>query len=265
MSNLINLVNNRLEYINILTPEEMEAAQKFLEKLQINVGKFEKELAKSVSSSTIEYRFKIGEFLDKQIRGNNISTKERAYVWNEIKNLTQSDIEVMNDRGKRREFYEYCYRIFQFGENIAWRFTWSQWVDILDRSAALHDERFIRWLADRKQRITTENLRMLLLILNLFIEKKDLSVFTNEEICQQFDFLYKIVEQWNALFLKYFNSKKENLTDARYEKFTKYKKKFISDVLNKSKFARESEMELICEDSFRKNFVDIDQSANFQK
>lgn len=265
MSKLINLVNNRLEYIDILTPGEMEVAQKFLEQLQLNVHEFEKELIKSVSSSTIEYRFKIGEFLDKQIRENNISTKERIYVWNEIKNLTQSDIEVAKDRGKRREFYEYCYRIFQFGETTACSITWSQWVDVLDRSAALHDERFINWLANKKHRISTDNLRMLLLVLNLFVAKKDLSVFNDQEVWHQFDFLYKIVEQWNALFLRYFKSKKENLTDARNEKFTKYKKKYISDVLNKSKFARESEIELICEDSFRKNFVDIDQSANFQK
>ena len=95
MSKLINKVDNRLEYIDILTAEEIEEARQFLEKLQYEVNQFERELSKTMSSSTIAYRYKIGEFLDKQIRENNISSKERIYVWNEIRDLTESDIDRM--------------------------------------------------------------------------------------------------------------------------------------------------------------------------
>ena len=113
-------------------------------------------LSMSIVVITLNYQGiadKIGEFLNKQIQENNISSKERIYVWNEIRDLTESDIEVAKDRGKRREFYEYCYRIYQFGENLAHSFTWSQWVDILDRSAALKDERFVYWLSRTNKKI----------------------------------------------------------------------------------------------------------------
>lgn len=265
MPKLINKVDNRLEYIDILTAEEIEEASKFLEKLQYEITQFEIELSKSISSSTIEYRYKIGEFLDKQIRDNNISSKERIYVWNEIRDLTKSDLEIAKDRGKHREFYEYCYRIYQFGEDLARSFTWSQWVDILDRSAALKDERFISWLSKTDKRINTESLRMLLLILTMYLEKRDLSVFDDDEVIGRFDFLFTIVEEWNELFKKYFDSKKSKLSDARREKFTKYKKKYISEVLDNSKFATVSELPHICEDAFKKHFVEIDTSGNFKK
>ena len=265
MSKLINKVDNRLEYIDILTAEEIEEARQFLEKLQYEITQFELELSKSLSSSTIEYRYKIGEFLDKQIRENNISSKERIYVWNEIRDLTESGIETASDRGKHREFYEYCYRIYQFGEELAYSFTWSQWVDILDRSAALRDERFVAWLAKTDKKINTENLRMLLLILTMYLEKRDLSVFDDDEVIERFDFLFTIVEQWNELFRKYFESKKSKLSDARREKFTKYKKKYISEVLDTSKFSAISDLPRICEDAFKKYFVDIDTSGNFKK
>ncbi|MDY4819376.1 MAG: hypothetical protein SO206_03865 [Bacilli bacterium] len=265
MSKLINKVDNRLEYIDILTAEEIEEARQFLEKLQYEVNQFEQQLSKTLSSSTIEYRYKIGEFLDKQIRENNISSKERIYVWNEIRDLTESDIKVAIDRGKRREFYEYCYRIYQFGEELAYAFTWSQWVDILDRSAALKDERFVTWLSKTEYKINTDNLRMLLLILTMYLEKRDLSVFDDDEVQIKFDFLFTIVIQWNDLFKKYFSSKKSNLSDARREKFTKYKKKYISDVLTNSKFATIEMLPSICEDAFKKYFVDIDTSGNFKK
>ncbi len=265
MSKLINKRDNRLEYIDILTAEEIEEARQFLETLQYEIKQFEQELSKTVSSSTIEYRYKIGEFLDKEIRKNNISSKERIYVWNEIRDLTESNIEVAQDRGKGREFYEYCYRIYQFGETLAYSFTWSQWVDILDRSAALKDERFVYWLSRIEQKINTENLRMILLILTMYLEKRDLSVFEDDEVYNKFDYLFAIVVQWNAMFEKYFDSKKSNLSDARKEKFTKYKKKYISEVLSNSKFSSNDEMPEICENAFKKIFVDIDTSSNFKK
>ena len=195
----------------------------------------------------------------------NISSKERIYVWNEIRDLTESGIETASDRGKHREFYEYCYRIYQFGGELAYSFTWSQWVDILDRSAALRDERFVAWLAKTDKKINTENLRMLLLILTMYLEKRDLSVFDDDEVIERFDFLFTIVEQWNELFRKYFESKKSKLSDARREKFTKYKKKYISEVLDNSKFSAVSDLPRICEDAFKKYFVDIDTSGNFKK
>lgn len=265
MSKLINKVDNRLEYIDILSAQEIGEARKFLEKLQYEITQFEQELSQKFSSSTIEYRYRIGEFLDKQIRENNIKTKERIYVWNEIRDLTNSDIEIAQDRGKRREFYEYCYRIYQFGEALAYSFTWSQWVDILDRSAALKDERFVSWLSKYKNKVNTENLRMLLLILTLFLENKDLTVFDDEEIFAKYDFLYAIVLNWNDLFKKYFDSKKDNLSEARREKFTKYKKKYISEVLVNSKFATIEELPRICEDAFKNHFVNIDIRVNFKK
>ena len=112
MPKLIRKTNNRIEYINILTAEEISEAKHFLEKLQNDIKTFERNLNEILSPTTIEYRYKIGEFLDKQIKENNISSKERRYVWNEIRDFTETDIETAKDRGTRREFYEYCYRIF---------------------------------------------------------------------------------------------------------------------------------------------------------
>lgn len=264
MSKLINKVDDRIEYINSMTAEEIEEAKNFLIHLQQQVTAFEHALELQYKKNSIEYRYKIGEFLNEQITSNNISSKERIYIWNEIKYLTDSNIETAEDRGKGREFYEYCYRIFGFGKEIAQSLTWSQWVDILDRSAALKDERFIKWYVS-KGKISTENLRLLLLILNVYLEKRDMSVFNDTEAFNKYDYLYEIVLQWNLLFNKYFDGKKEKLTRAREKNFTKYKKKFINETILKSKFKAKEELANICEEVFRKHFVDIDNSLNFKK
>ncbi len=265
MSKLINKVDDRIEYINILSAEEIEEARLFLEQLQLDITSFENELSQNVSSSTIEYRYRIGEFLDKQLKENNISSKERIYVWNEIRDLTKSDIEIAQDRGKRRQFYEYCYKIFQFGRELAYSFTWSQWVDILDRSASLKDDRFIKWLSGTSNKINTDNLRLLLLVLTMYLENRDMSVFTDDEVNERYNFLFEIVNQWNILFKKYFDSNKDKLSLARKEKLTKYKKKYISDVIKNSRFSTIEHLPTICEESFKKHFVDIDTSDNFKK
>lgn len=254
-----------IEYKDALSTKEIEEADAFLKHLKKVMFDFEATLSLSLKPSSIEYRYKIGEFLNAQLSENNISPKERQYVWQEIKTLVNSNVVTSEDRGKNREFYEYCYLIYNFGYETAKCFTWSQWVDILDRSAATKDCRFIYWLKIKSQSISTNNLRMILLILNSYLEYYDTSVFNDDEVQKKYDFLYKIVEEWNRLLHIYFDKNDKRLSRARSRNLTKYKRKYVNDVLMDSKFAKIDDLSVICERAFKKNFVDIDTSYRFKK
>lgn len=263
MSKLTIKRNGQIEYINVMTHSEIEEAKKFLNELQLSIDIFQEDLKKEVAPSNIKYRYLIGRFLTDQIIKNNITKRERTYVWQEIQSLTSSDIITKKDRGGKRGFYEYCYLIAQFDEQIALSFTWSNWVDILDRSAATRDNRFVLWLAKDKKKI--KYLRDLLVAINSYMGKMDTEVFDDQEIEGIYNKLYVICDQFNKLFHKYFEGKREKLTDARRKNLKKYKKKYIDDTLLEGKFLSSLELNPLCEKVFKKYFVDIDTSGNFKK
>lgn len=252
-------------YLDAMTPQEIREADEFLEELQKDIHIFEKELASKYETNSLEYKFYIGKFLSEKVVSKGIASFERLYAFEEIKKWVQTDIETNKDRSNKRQFYDYCYRLYCFGEDIVFSFTWRQWSELLDRSIITKDTRVLQWLKEKVKTIKEEDFRMFLLVLNEYLKTRDTNVFENDELFDKYNLLYEIVVQWNALLKKYFNGKTENFTKARRANVTKFKKKYVSQSIADSKFKRVDDMKEICEKNFRNLFVDIDTSGNFKK
>ncbi len=252
-------------YLDAMTPQEIREADEFLEKLQKDVRVFEKELMGKYSPSSLEYKYYIGEYLSNKIVENGITSFERLYVFEEIKNWIETAIETGKDRGGKRQFYDYCYRLYTFGEELVFSFTWRQWSEFLDRSVTTKDIRLLYWLKDRIKNIREDDFRMFLLVLNEYLKTHDTSVFDDEELNIKYEFLLDVVYNWNNLLKEYFGGKTDNFSKARRENVTKYKKKYVSQVIKKARFKRKEELVEICKKIFVELFVDIDTSSNFKK
>lgn len=252
-------------YLDAMSPQEIREADNFLDSLQKDVKVFETELCEKHSPSSLEYKYYIGEFLANQIKSKGISSFERLYVFEEIKNWVQTDIETNKDRGNKRLFYDYCHRLYSFNRDIVFSFTWRQWSELLDRSVTTKDIRLLYWLKDRVKTMREDDFRMFLLVLNEYLKSRDTSVFDDEDLYKKYEFLYEIVNQWNVLLKKYFQGKTDNFTKARKNNVTKYKKKYVSQSIIDSRFKTIDQMAELCERIFVSLFVDIDTSGNFKK
>lgn len=252
-------------YLDALSPQEIREADEFLTMLQREVAIFEKELCGKYSPSSLEYKFYIGKFLSDKVISQGITSSERLYVFEEIKNWVQTGIETSKDRGAKRQFYDYCYRLYCFGEEIVFSFTWRQWSELLDRSVTTKDVRVLNWLISKKDEMREDDFRMYLLVLNEYLKNRDTTVFEQEDLYKKYDTLYEIVIQWNNLLKKYFKGKTDNFTKARKANVTKYKRKYVSQCIAESKFKEASQMAEICERIFIPLFVDVDSSGNFKK
>ncbi len=252
-------------YLDAMNPQEIREANEFLEFLQRDIKAFEVELCKKYLPSSLEYKYYIGEFLANQIKSKGITSFERLYVFEEIKNWIQTDIETNKDRGNRRLFYDYCYRLYCFEYDIVFSFTWRQWSEFLDRSVTTKDVRLLYWIKEKIQDMREDDFRMFLLVINEYLKNRDTSVFEDEELFKKYGLLYETVVQWNVLLKKYFKGKTENFTKARKNNVTKYKRKYVSQSISESKFKTTEQMPQLCEKIFVSLFVDIDTSGNFEK
>ena len=252
-------------YLDAMTPQEIREADEFLDKLQKDIRVFEKELVDKYSPSSLEYKFYIGKFLSDKIAENNITSFERLYVFEEIKNWVETSIETSKDRGKKRQFYDYCYRLFSFGEELVFSFTWRQWSEFLDRSITTKDIRLLYWLKNRIKTIKEDDFRMFLLVMNEYLKTHDTSVFEDEELFLKYEFLFEVVYCWNDLLKQYFGGKTDNFSKARRENVTKYKRKYVCQVIKNSKFRNKNDLQTICRNTFVSLFVDVDMSGNFKK
>lgn len=252
-------------YLGAMTPQEIQEADDFLESLQKDVKRFETSLCAKYSPASLEYKYYIGEFLFNQIQLKGISSFERLYVFEEIKHWVQTDIETNKDRGNKRLFYDYCYRLYCFGFDIVFSFNWRQWSELLDRSVTTKDIRVLDWLKENVREMKEDDFRMFLMVLNEYLKNRDTSVFSDEELFKKYDLLFEVVVQWNILLKKYFKGKTDNFSKARKNNVTKYKKKYVAQSIAESKFKTIHQAPFICESVFKTLFVDIDTSGNFKK
>lgn len=250
-------------YLEALTPQEINEAKEFLNILKREIAVFEKELAAKCNANSLEYKYLIGEFLDNKIMSQGITQHERRYVWEEIKNFVDTSIETTKDRGKKREFYDYCYRLYKFGKDLVFSFTWRQWSEFLDRSVTTKDIRLLYWL--RENKLKEEDFRMFMVVINEYMKNHDTSVFEDDELFHKYKFLLQIVIQYNLLLNDFFDGDVKNLSKARREKLTKYKKKYITSVLAASKFKKVEDMPEICKENFISLFVDVNLNNNLRK
>jgi hypothetical protein len=210
--------------------ENIQKAEELLNQLITELNSFQTKLENSENLSSIDRRYRIGRFLDSFLNRKKINQFERLFLWDEIKNFTNSELQQTKDRSDKQGFYEYCYRLAQYNEIIVFKFTWRQWSELLDRSVILKDDRLLLWLSNN---ITDDDdFRLFLLIINHYLKKFDTTVFRTNELFYKYDQIFEIVKSWNYLLNKYFDYKEKKNLRKKLNLFNKNKKQFCIDCLN---------------------------------
>lgn len=225
-----------------LTPAEIKEANDLLDRLVVKTTAFQDELQKTENVGSVKFRYKVGQFLDGEVNSASIPEKERRYFWNEIKEFVPVELTSTIDRSAKRGFYEYCYRLFTYGESLANAFSWRDWCELLDRSVTLADARVLSWLQTKRKAMKQDGFRLFLVVLNQYLKKHDTSVFSDQEVYEKYDQLYLIASTWLACLSCIEKSKRKAMS--------KKKKAYISEALKETKFQPTEQWAGICEKIF---------------
>ncbi len=263
MSHIIRKSSTGSKQYEGLSEDSKKKSEELLAYIIKVIDEYQTQLEEEETQSSIVYRYKIGKMLRKLVDDSNTNPYERLFLWDEIRHFTNSNLQSTKDRSAKRGFYEYCYRLSSFSEEIAFKFSWRQWCEILDRSLIAKDSRLIDWLAINIDALREEDFRIFLLIINDYLKKTDTTIFSNEELHERYDSIFKIAESWRVFYKKYFDCRRYNLTRARKKSFSKYRKKYCQECLIELKHNYMIPNIHNWESIFRTIFVDVDKSINF--
>ena len=214
--------NGNKIYKGFMSSSETRKADLLLGFLQDEIPKLGKTLSEKYGDGVL-YKYYLGKRLGELLDEYEITEKERVYFWEEIKNFAAEKERKRSDGGtaKTRKFYEQCYRLSELDKSVVEKLSWRQWQDLLDRTTNREDSRIYDWIGKREQKIKEEEWRGFEKALNLFLQKKDTSIFESEELYNIYDMLLLMAQIW-LRELKSFNKDKpnsaKNKSKAKWEK-----------------------------------------------
>ena len=87
----------------------------------------------------------------------------------------------------------------QLDYDVVKRLSWRQWQSLLDRDDKnTQDLRLYSWIRDYPSKIKEDEWREFLKILNFYLDEKDTSVFSDEEIFAEYDIMLMLAKVWLA-------------------------------------------------------------------
>lgn len=266
MSKVTTRINGNTIY-DSFSAEEIRAAQALARRISFEVPAVEEKLIQKYGPKMCTERaFELGQFLGSMLESEGIQKDQRTLFWEEIKSLSAKTNEKdARGKNKKRSRLEYCYLISRQEHDVACKFTWRQWNDFFDRSSFFADNRFLVWASKQKFQSKDDDFRSCLVLLTCFVNKTDPSVLTDEEVFKRFDRFKIIIDSWHKLFMKYFDNKRKNLSAARNERYRFYLKSYLRQAFESCRLTEESRYFEKCELVFRRVYVDIDSSGNFNK
>lgn len=250
MSNVVRVdENGNLFYLGLLSSQEIATAKEILESLQREIPIVEKELTEKYEKSVLN-KYYLGKFLSTLLDKYKIDFWERRAFWDEIKKLATKEDRKRSEgkNSSRRSYYEQCYVLSTIDLDIVKKLSWRQWQNLLDRSVQIEDVRLYSWIKNKKEKIKEKQWQEFLKILNQFSEKKDLSVFSDEETYALFDSFYEMSSYWLKSINKF---KIDNPKSLKIEKNSKLRrsKKFYSTC-----FSLRKEKGKFSDDLFKESF-----------
>ena len=250
-----------------LSPSEKRKADDFLEKLQKQLPAIEEELKSKYDPTSLKFKYELGRMIDELLQCEGFSPKERTYVFIEIKGFVSTGLnDAIKDRSSVRTYYEYCYRLYKLGEELAFSFNYHFWSDVFDRVALEEDKRLYKWFLANKDRLTGKLYRFFAKTMTIYLKDIDPSVFNDEEYFEACDLCFEVALQYKLGVKEFFGGKEANMSKARREKLGKYKNKYVEEALTELRFATRSEWVNICQVAFINTFVDVDKtSQNLKK
>lgn len=189
----------------LLTGELREQAGRFDEVLSKKMKEIEEEMKttellklKGKKGEVIKLWYELGKRLGFVMDTAIVPTEDKEFVWRALYDhagsLAPGRITKRAERDPETSHFSYCYMLSKF----PWEFVetagdWTSWSEFFDRKETKNDHRIIEWLGKKAEESSFKSrqnwLRPLTKAIHKQFEKKDTTVFTNEEL---FEILEKI-------------------------------------------------------------------------
>lgn len=242
--------NGKKVYRGFLSSEETRNADLLLGLLQDEIPKIGQKLSILYGNGVL-YKYYMGKRLSELLDEYRISEKERVYFWDEIKNFASDKERKREDGGeaKTRKFYEQCYRLSQIDLQTVKKLSWRQWQDLLDRTQNRVDDRIFIWIGIHEPKIKEAEWRAFEKALNIFLKKKDSSVFSDQELFDLYEMILMMGQCWIEEFNNFAKSHPKSMkikTKGKWEN-KYYTQCFIHRKVNKSPLKEDDCKIIFCE------------------
>lgn len=257
MARLIKKVYGKKAYLGLLSPEEIEEANKMQKYLEKYIPTLEKTLKEKYKERNVAYAHEFGTELRKLVAKFNIKGKIQEQIfWDQIKDFASKDEDRPQDR-QNRKVYDYYYRLSFYELDEIRNINWSEWSYLFDIKEVMKEERIIDWLAikAKKYKISRKPFRLLMTGIRVYIENKDTKVFRDEQLYEKYDLIFKITDLYLKYYDEKFTKKNRKPTSARIKNQKKYREKYFREVLMHKRKNKNLELEDICEEVFNKIYL----------
>ena len=220
-------------YHGLLSQQEVDSYQEVINALKAEFPEIEKELLEKYPSSringtSIEYKYYLGKALANYLEKYDVTEDERRRFYDEITNLASEETKKLYTReagkkAKTRSIFEQFYLLSHLDIETTKKLNWGEWQTLFDRVICREDPRIFEWVDSLDGKISRDDWRSFMKILNMYCSNIDTSVFSDEEFKCIFDSLLLTGKQW---VLKYKLFKKEHPNSAKSKAELKWSKKF---------------------------------------
>lgn len=200
----IRIIDGKSEKVKVfktkrlLTGELREWAERFDEFLSKKMKEIEREIKttgllklKGKKGKVIKLWYELGKRLGFVMDTVIVPAEDREFVWRALYDhagsLAPGPITKRVERDPETSHFPYCYMLSKF----PWEFVeragdWTSWSEFFDRKETKNDQRIIEWLSRKAKESNIKSrqnwLRPLTKAIHKQFEKKDTTVFTNEEL-----------------------------------------------------------------------------------
>ncbi len=148
--------------------------------------------------------YELGKRLGFVMDTSKVAAEDREFVWRALYDhagsLAPGPITKRAERDPETSHFSYCYMLSKF----PWEFVetagdWTSWSEFLDRKETKNDQRIIEWLGKKAKESNFKSrqnwLRPLTKAIHKEFEKKDTTVFSDEELSEILDKVFLNLER----------------------------------------------------------------------
>jgi hypothetical protein len=182
----------------LLTGELREQAEKLDGFLSKKLKGIESELKetgllnlKGKKGDVLKLWYEVGKRLEFVMDTSIVTAEDREFVWRAIYDhagsLAPGPVTKRAEREPETSHFSYCYMLSRFPrEFVEMAGDWTSWSEFFDRKETKNDRRIIEWLGNKAKESNFKSrqnwLRPLTKAIHGELERKDTTVFSNEEL-----------------------------------------------------------------------------------
>lgn len=187
----------------LLARELREQAERLDEFLSKKMKEIEEEMKttgllklKGKKGEVIKLWYEVGKRLEFVTDTSIVAAEDREFVWRALYDHTSSlapgPVTKRAERDPETSHFSYCYTLSTFPRDfVEAGGDWTSWSEFFDRRETKNDRRIIEWLSGKAKESNIKSkqnwLRPLTKAIHKEFEKKDTTVFSNEELFEILD------------------------------------------------------------------------------